>query len=115
MTYHCPVKRARWYWRHAKTPEAIAWRNERDAERVRLSAALVRYRRVEWDNQYDVVATADGEEIRVARPWWRRHAGPSPLVTHAEPVPRTRTRGSYTRSLVLAATRGHDHVPRRPT
>lgn len=50
------------------------------AERERIADALKAYRRVEWDEQHDVIATSDDTEIRVPRPWWRKKHGPSPIV-----------------------------------
>jgi hypothetical protein len=91
-------------------------RAERSAERTRLANVLATYRRVEWDgHRAPVRDLLDGSIVGyVPPPWWQRHRGPSPLVTRAEPVPRVRERGSYTRELVRATTRGHDHVPERP-
>jgi hypothetical protein len=97
--------------RHTKAARA-----ERAAERTRIANALATYRRVEWDaHRVPVRDLLDGSIVGYApAPVHKRHAGPSPLVTHAEPVPRVRERGTYTRELVRATTRGHDHVPERP-
>ena len=99
--------------RHTRAAKAA-----RAAERTRIANALVRYRRVEWDSQLDPVCDLiDGTIVGyVPRPTYRKHVGTSPLVEPPARVGRqTRERGTYTRELVRATTRGHDHVPERPT
>lgn len=86
----------------------------RAEQREHVAKVLTAYRRVEWREQYDTIAIVDGAELCVARPDYRKRVGPSPLVEPPERKPRTRARGTYTRELVRATTRGHDHVPVRP-
>lgn len=103
----------------AMTPEqrrAARRVHRHGAERERIANSLAAYRRVEWDAHREPVRDLlDGTIVGYApMPVYRRKHGPSPFVTHADPVPRVRERGTHTRELVRATTRGHDHVPERP-
>lgn len=82
-------------------------------EHEQIANALVAMRELEWGAQYDLIAMGDGVEIRVARPTYRRRVSDPPPMPSPRP-PRVRERGSYTRELVRATTRGHDHAPERP-
>ena len=103
------IRRGEMRERHRK-----ANKRRRAEQREHAAKVLTAYRRIEWREQYDTVATNDGVELRVARPDYRKRIGPSPLVEPPERKPRTRARGTYTRELVRATTRGHDHAPVRP-
>lgn len=91
-------------------------RDAREAERERIANSLAAYRRVEWDAHREPVRDLlDGTIVGYApMPVYRRKHGPSPIVEPPTPSHRVRERGSYTRELVRATTRGHDHVPERP-
>lgn len=82
-------------------------RKARADERERVRAVLMRFR----------AATHAAQAVppnTKGRPQpWLFDVYPFPAEPPT-PSHRTRARGSYTRSLVVAATRGHDHVPERP-